>query len=166
MKRIHPILCLRQLFTGGHPKNGESYDVGYDAETHRTSREDGPYYISSVKRWLGYQWHRQFPNNQELQPLRRCLHILKHIITKAEDYLEQQGMSSKITRCMITHPTMFTPKQQDDLRQAFGKIDITDLILIDEASAASMGTVFGEEKYETLQEDYRLLVYDFGGGDD
>ena len=159
-----PDIMPSSIIYRSQPKNQKSYDVGYDAETYRTSREDGPYYISSVKRWLGYRWHRQFPNNQELQPCDVVSHILRHIVTKAEDHLEQHGIPSKITRCMITHPTMFTPKQQDDLKQAFGKIDITDLILIDEASAASMGTVFEEERYETQQEDYRLLVYDFGGG--
>ena len=57
---------------------------------------------------------------------------------------------------------MFAPEQQDDLRQAFENIGISELILIDEASAASMGIIFESDK--TLQEDYRLLVYDFGGG--
>ena len=159
-----PDIMPSSIIYRSQSRNEKSYDVGYDAETRRTSRDDGPYYISSVKRWLGYRWHRQFPNKQELQPCDVVSHILKHIITKAEDHLEQQGIPSKITRCMITHPTMFMPKQQDDLKQAFWKIGITDLILIDEASAASMGTIFEEDRYETLQEDYRLLVYDFGGG--
>ncbi len=144
------------------PKNGETYHVGYDAETDRTSSDDGPYFIASAKRWLGYQWHRQFPNDQQLQPTDVVSDILKHIISQAEDYLEEQELPSKITKCVFTHPTMFTRQQQDDLRQAFEKIGITELIAIDEASAASVGTIF--EKYETLQEDYRLLVYDFGGG--
>jgi molecular chaperone DnaK (HSP70) len=138
------------------------YHIGYDAETDRTSVRDGPYYVSSVKRWLGFRWHRKFPNNQEYQPLDVVSHILKHIINEAEDYLEQQGIESKITKCVITYPTMFTPEQQDDLRQAFENIGISELILIDEASAASMGIIFESDK--TLQEDYRLLVYDFGGG--
>ena len=138
------------------------YHVGYDAETDRTSVRDGPYYISSVKRWLGFRWQRKFPNNQEYQPFDVVSHILKHIINEAEDYLEQQDIESKITKCVITHPTMFTPEQQDDLRQAFENIGISELILIDEASAASMGIIL--ESDDTLQEDYRLLVYDFGGG--
>ena len=144
------------------PVEEKTYHIGYDAETNRTSVRDGPYYISSVKRWLGFRWHRKFPNNQEYQPLDVVSHILKHIIDEAEDYLEHQGIESKITKCVITHPTMFTPEQQDDLRQAFKNIGIPDPILIDEASAASMGIIY--ESYKTRQEDYRLLVYDFGGG--
>lgn len=139
-----------------------TYHVGYDAETDRTSVRDGPYYISSVKRWLGFRWQRTFPNNQKYQPFDVVSHILKHIINQAEDYLEQQGIESKITKCVITHPTIFTPQQQDDLRQAFENIGISKPILIDEASAASMGII--SESDDTLQEDYRLLVYDFGGG--
>ena len=144
------------------PENGRDYDVGSKAETDRTDSRDGPYYISSVKRWLGYRWHRQFPNNEQFQPTDVVSHILKHIINKAEDYLDQQNLPSKITRCVLTHPTKFNTQQQDALRQAFENIGITDLILIDEASAASMGIIF--ENYENLPEDYRLLVYDFGGG--
>ena len=140
----------------------KNYDVGSKAETDRTDSIDGPYYISSVKRWLGFGWHRQFPHKQQLQPVDVVSHILKHIINKAEDYLEQQNIRSKITRCAITYPTKFNTKQQSALRQAFENIGITDLILIDEASAASMGIIF--ENYNNLPEDYRLLVYDFGGG--
>ena len=159
-----PNIMPSSIIYRSHPKNEKFYDVGYDAETDRTSRDDGPYYISSVKRWLGFEWRRQFPNNQEWQPYDVVSHILKHIITKAEDYLEQQGIPSKITRCVITHPTIFTPKQRADLEQAFENIGISELILIDEASAASIGTIFAEERYGTPQTDYRLLVYDFGGG--
>ena len=144
------------------PENGKDYDVGSKAETDRTDSKDGPYYISSVKRWLGFRWHRQFPNNKDLQPVNVVSHILKHIINKAEDYLEQQQIPSKITRCAITYPTKFNTKQLDALRQTFENIGITDLILIDEASAASMGIIF--ENSKSLPEDYRLLVYDFGGG--
>ena len=146
------------------PEDDRDYDVGSKAETDRTDTKDGPYFISSVKRWLGYGWHRQFPKKQQLQPVDVVSHILKHIINKAEDYLEQQNIPSKIMRCAVTHPTKFNTKQQDALRQAFESIGITDLILIDEASAASMGIIF--ENYDSLPEekDYRLLVYDFGGG--
>ena len=117
-----------------------------------------------MKRWLGYQWRRQFPNSQRLQPVDVVSHILKHIINKAEDYLEHQNLPSKITKCVITHPTKFNTNQRDALKQAFEKIGITgaNLKLIDEASAASMGII--DENYNDLSEDYRLLVYDFGGG--
>ena len=77
------------------PTEGKTYHIGYDAETDRTSVRDGLYYICSVKRWLGFRWHRRFPNNQEYQPLDVVSHILKHIISEAEDYLEQQGIEVK-----------------------------------------------------------------------
>ena len=144
------------------PENGKDYDVGAKAIDARTDSRDGPYYISSVKRWLGYRWHRQFPNGEQLQPVDVVSHILKHIINKAEDYLEQQNIRSKIRRCTVTHPTKFNTSQQDALKQAFKKIGITEdnLKLIDEASAASIGIIV--ENYNSLPE--RLLVYDFGGG--
>jgi len=145
------------------PENGKDYDVGAKAVDARTSSKDGPYYISSVKRWLGYRWHRQFPNKQ-WQPVDVVSHILKHIIDRAEDYLEQQNIPSKIERCVITYPTKFNTSQRDALKQACKKIGITgkNLKLIDEASAASMGIIF--DNYSNLPANYRLLVYDFGGG--
>lgn len=146
------------------PENGKYYEVGAKAVDARTDSRDGPYYISSVKRWLGFEWPRQFPNDQQLQPVDVVSHILKHIINKAEDYLEYQNLRSKITKCVITYPTKFDTNQRDALKQAFEKIGIigANLKLIDEASAASMGII--AENYNDLSEDYRLLVYDFGGG--
>jgi molecular chaperone DnaK (HSP70) len=147
------------------PKNEKAYKVGYGAETDRTSIIDGPYYISSVKRWLGYRWHRKFPNNQDLQPPKVVSHILKHIINEAEDYLDRQNIPSKITKCVVTHPTMFLQKQRDDLAHVLKKMGITKYHFIDEASAASIGYIGHHlEKYKTLPNNYRMLVYDFGGG--
>ena len=144
------------------PQNGVLYRVGYEAETARTSEIDGPYYISSVKRWLGFNWHRQFPNNLELQPRDVVADILKHIIERAEKHLDTVSSRSRINKCVITYPTMFSRQQQEDIKQAFEKIEITDLKLIDEASAASLGAI--SQRRQRQQGDYRLLVYDFGGG--
>lgn len=142
------------------PRNGVEYKVGYGAETESTSEIDGPYYISSVKRWLGFNWNRRFPNNRQLQPRDVVADILKHIIERAEKHLDTISTRSKINKCVIAYPTMFSRSQLEDIRQAFEIIGITDLILIDEASAALLGTISQRQQ----QGDYRLLVYDFGGG--
>lgn len=145
--------------------NGKVYKVGYAAETDRTSEINGLYYISSVKRWLGYEWKRLFPNNLKLQPSDVVSDILKHIIEQAENHLDTVTTQSKITRCVITHPTMFSTRQRIDLRQAFEKIGINDLLFIDEASAASLGAISQHHEHnKNFQGNYRLLVYDFGGG--
>ena len=142
------------------PQNGAPYTVGDGAENARTSEIDGPYYISSVKRWLGFNWNRQFPNNLELQPSDVVADVLKHIIERAEEHLDTISTRSRIQKCVITYPTMFSRRQQEAIRQAFERIGLTDLKLIDEASAASLGTISQRQQ----QGDYRLLVYDFGGG--
>ena len=145
--------------------DGKNHEVGYDAETERISPTNGPYFISSVKRWLGFKWHRYFPGNRELQPSDVVADILKHIIERAEEHLDTLTTESKITRCVVTHPTMFVRKQRENLKLAFEKVGITDLIFIDEASAASMGTISQYlEKHKTFPNDYSMLVYDFGGG--
>ena len=147
------------------PTNGNTHSVGYEADTYRTSEIDGSYYITSVKRWLGYEWERPFPNNLKVQPCDVVANILKHIINQAENHLDVLTTKSKVTKCVVTYPTMFSREQQKDLRRAFEKINITNLILIDEASAASIGTVFQRGvEYGTRRDNYRLLVFDFGGG--
>ena len=142
--------------------NGKTHHVGYDAETYRTSEIDGTYYISSVKRWLGYEWGRYFPNNQKLNPCDVVADILKHITEQAGDYLDKLKLPSKIERCVVSHPTMFLHEQREDFKRAFEKIGITDVKLIDEGSAASIATIF--QRHKKNNSDYRLLVYDFGGG--
>ena len=155
----HSEIMPSTIIYHSQPQNEVLYKVGYGAETARTSEIDGPYYISSIKRWLGFNWTRQFPN-MELQPSDVVAHILKHIIDRAEKHLDEISAKSKIRKCVITYPTMFTRKQQSDIKQAFEKIGITDLKLIDEASAAALGSISQQQQ----QGDYRLLVYDFGGG--
>ncbi len=145
------------------PNNGKSYSVGYGAETYRTSEIDGPYYIASVKRWLGYEWGRYFHNNQNIQPCDVVADILMHIIQQAEKYLDTFTTQSKVNKCIVTYPTMFPHEQRADLRRAFKKIGIDDIILIDEGSAASIATVF-QKRVKDSSKDYRMLVYDFGGG--
>lgn len=143
--------------------NGKSYSVGYGAETHRTSEIDGPYYIASVKRWLGYEWGRYFHNNQNIQPCDVVADIFTHIIQQAEKYLDTFTTQSKVNKCIVTYPTMFPHEQRADLRRAFEKIGINDVILIDEGSAASIATVF-QRRVKDPSKNYRMLVYDFGGG--
>lgn len=161
-----PEIMPSTIIYHSQPKNGKTYHVGYDADTERTSEIDGPYYISSVKRWLGYQWERYFPDNLKLQPSDVVADILKHIIDQAEKHLDTISTKSKIKKIMITYPTMFDRKQQEGIKQAFKKLEITekleiiDLKLIDEASAASLGAISQRKK----QGESRLLVYDFGGG--
>ena len=168
-----PEVMPSSIIYHSQPENRKIYKVGYGAETDRTSEIDGSYYIRSVKRWLGYSWNRLFPNNLTLQPSDVVADILKHIIEQAEEHFIEQAeenqdtspTKSKITKCVIAHPTMFSRKQQEGLRRAFEKVGITDLELIDEASAATLGVISqSSDEHRTRQRDYRLLVYDFGGG--
>lgn len=145
------------------PTNGKTHHVGYDAENFRTSEIDGPYYITSVKRWLGYEWGRHFPDNQNIQPCDVVADIFTYIIQQAEKYLDTFTTQSKVNKCIVTYPTMFPHEQRADLRRAFEKIGIDDVILIDEGSAASIATVF-QRRVKDTSKDYRMLVYDFGGG--
>ncbi len=156
----HSEIIPSSIIYHSQPQNGVEYNVGYGAETYRTSEIDGPYYISSVKRWLGFNWNRQFPNNRRLQPSDVVADILKHIIERAEKHLDTISTRSKIKKCVIAYPTMFDTRRREGIRQAFENIGITDLKLIDEASAASLEAISQQRQ----QGDYRLLVYDFGGG--
>ena len=155
-----PNIIPSLIFYQSQSKNPEGYRVGYDAKGTHLDETEGHYCIRSVKRWLGFNWDRQFPNNLKLRPRDVVADILEHIIKRSEEHLDTLSTKSKIKRCVVTYPTMFNIKQQEDIKQAFEKVGITDLILIDEASAASLGTISQRKQ----QDDYRLLVYDFGGG--
>ena len=155
-----PNIIPSTIYYQSQSKNGKDYLVGYDAKHSSGNGIDGHYRISSVKRWLGFNWNRQFPNNRKLQPCDVVADILKHIMERAEKHLDTISTQSKIKKCVITYPTMFSRKQQEGIKQAFEAIGITDLKLIDEASAASLGAISQRQQ----QNDYRLLVYDFGGG--
>ena len=155
-----PNIIPSLIFYQSQSKNAEDYLVGYDAKGTHLNETEGHYCIRSVKRWLGFDWYRQFPNNLKLRPHDVVADILEHIIRRSEEHLDTISTKSKIKRCVVTYPTMFDIKQQEDIKQAFEKVGITDLILIDEASAASLGTISQRKQ----QGDYRLLVYDFGGG--
>ncbi len=155
-----PNIIPSLIFYQSQSENGENYLVGYDAKDSHLNEVEGHYCIRSVKRWLGFDWYRQFPNNLKLQPRDVVADILKHIIERAEKHLDTISTKSKVRKCVITYPTMFDIKQQEDMKQAFEKVGITDLILIDEASAASLGVISQRRQ----QGAYRLLVYDFGGG--
>lgn len=162
---VMPDILPSLIVYHSEPINGKTHHVGFDAETYRTSERDGAFYISSVKRWLGYEWRRYFPNNQELSPSDVVADILQHIIGQAEDYLDKKGLPSKVSSCAVSHPTMFLSKQREDLKLAFSKIGIDDTVFIDEASAASIGNIYQYlQKNESFPKDYSLLVYDFGGG--
>lgn len=164
-KAIPPEIMASLIVYHKELTNAKTHHVGFDAETYRTSERDGAFYISSVKRWLGYKWRRYFPNNQELSPRDVVADILKHIIAQAEDHLDKEGLPSKISSCAVSHPTMFLSKQRDDLKLAFREIGIENTVFIDEASAASIGNIYQFlQKHETFQKDYSMLVYDFGGG--
>lgn len=164
-KAIPPEIMASLIVYHKELTNAKTHHVGFDAETYRTSERDGAFYISSVKRWLGHEWRRYFPNNQELNPCDVVADILKHIIAQAEDYLDKKGLPSKISSCAVSHPTMFLSKQREDLKLAFRKIGIENTVFIDEASAASIGNIYQFlQKHETFQKDYSMLVYDFGGG--
>ena len=164
-KAIPPEIMASLIVYHKELTNEKTHHVGLDAETYRTSERDGAFYISSVKRWLGYEWRRYFPHNQGLSPCDVVADILKHIIAQAEDHLDKKGLPSKISSCAVSHPTMFLSKQREDLKLAFRKIGINNTVFIDEASAASIGNINQYlQKNESFPKDYSMLVYDFGGG--
>ena len=137
-----PDIMPSSIVYHSRPTNGNKHSVGYEADTYRTSEIDGSYYITSVKRWLGYEWEHPFPNNLKLQPCDVVADILKHIIDQAENHLDALTTKSKVTKCVVTYPTMFSREQQKDLRRAFEKIKITNLILIDESFSSFYGNSF------------------------
>ena len=141
-----------------------SYRVGIHAEADRTGR-NAPYYVSSAKRWLGYNWKRQFPHRgtfKHLKPREVVKDIIQYLVAKVEDELNQ-----KVKKCVISYPTMFSRRQIEDLRWALAEIGFESehIRMIDEASAAALDYIYSRKIKRGDQPDsYTILVYDFGGG--
>lgn len=137
-----------------------SYKIGNAAQLLQTSPTHGPFFIRSVKRWIGYRWKRTFPFERERQPFQVVADILNRLIEKAEKHLKE-----KVERCVISHPTLFSQHQKLELKQAIEACGISQYFLVDEASAAAIGAIY-QRKRESKKEDeaYKFMVYDFGGG--
>ena len=148
----------------GDNYSGVPYRVGIHAEADRTGR-NAPYYVGSAKRWLGYNWKRQFPisgNFKYLKPREVARDIIQYLVSRVEDELNQ-----KVKKCVISYPTMFSRRQIDDLKWALGEIgfDGEHVKMIDEASAAALDYIYSRKIKRGNQTDsYTILVYDFGGG--
>lgn len=139
-------------------------------------------YFMSVKRLMGSD--RNFfvlddhaglhhENRQEWNVEQVCSFIIEEILKRAE-----ADVGGKITRVVATYPTLYSIRQKNALRRAFGRafkrlgveMQEDSLILnLDEANAAAFNFI-----YEHLLEEFRsldiserqtfLLSYDFGGG--
>jgi len=148
----------------GDNYSGKPYRVGIHAEVDRIGR-NAPYYVTSAKRWLGYNWRRQFPISgtfEHLEPREVVRDTIQYLVSRVEDYLNQ-----KVRKCVISHPTMFSRRQVEDLKWALEEIgfDSDNIKMIDEASAAALDYIYSRKEERDNQPDsYTILVYDFGGG--
>jgi len=151
------IVYHKEIYKDKKPSN--PYSIGLEADTYRTSIIDGPFFVYSVKRWLGYSWERKFPRGNH-QPTDVVRDMLSFLIAKSEEFLKE-----KVTRCVFSHPTMFSPGQKTALRNAIEAcgFKVDDYLLVDEASAAAFGATL-ERNNTPSSNPYHFLVYDFGGG--
>jgi len=121
-------------------------------------------YFPSIKRAIGSDEGRYITiDNGHItkKPYQIAADIIRHVLEKSEEQLEQ-----KIARCVITHPTMFSQREVDELRQIYtDELGIKEILMLDEATAASLDYIFQRnKKNKGKPETYCIVVYDFGGG--
>ena len=120
-----------------------------------------PSYVRSVKRFLGSNDYRTFPDGKKRQPRDVALDVIRFLVARTEEFLEHE-----VTQCVFTHPTCFGEHQVRDLEWVLGEqLRMHDLQKIDEASAAAYEYIERRREAAGEQEKpYTLLVCDFGGG--
>jgi len=156
------------LYTG--EDNGElQYLVGREARYRSEARYRrlGNYpnnYFGSIKRLIGNDedFYITIGNQRiPLKPYQVAADIIRHLLAKSEEQLEQ-----KIVCCVAAYPTMFSQREVDELRRIYtDEIGIKDILMLDEATAASLDYIFKRNKENKGKpEAYYIVVYDFGGG--
>lgn len=111
-------------------------------------------YRKEFKRDLGTT-SPYFIGNYELLPEELYREFFKYFKKKAEERI-----SSRIEKCVITHPANFAAYKKEMIKRASEMAGIVNVELIDEPTAAA---VYYSNK-EKIQNGEKLLVYDLGGG--
>jgi molecular chaperone DnaK (HSP70) len=165
------------------------YHIGEDAQTHRVrylQQRENNNFVRSIKRRLGRKQPLVFYFKGEHQRSMIPGEITRDYIAGILKQIKDKGHN--ISELVITHPTRFTERQLKELRDrlrelGFGQPEKTHqqnlkpLLMLDEASATAYYYVEKQKKLHpqnkngdaeqnttTAQEDYNLVVYDFGGG--
>jgi molecular chaperone DnaK (HSP70) len=136
-----------------------AYEISFDPSAKFSA-------VRQVKRRLGITepykiiFHRDPSKDRKYLPVDVAADILKRIIERAEEKLR-----GKINQCTITHPSRFSLRQIEDLRQAISACGIKPekIRLIHESIGAALEYIQDKEVLEKYSQ-YHLLVYDFGGG--
>ena len=145
--------------------NGEfRYLIGSEANNRRLFGRYAGNYFRSIKRLIGSDedFYITVENKRiPLKPYQIASDIIRHLLERTEEQLEQ-----KITRCVVAHPTMFSQREVDELRRIYtDELGIKDILMLDEATAASLDYIFQRNKKNKGKlETYYIVVYDFGGG--
>ena len=138
------------------------YEVGPLAWHQRLSYGTANYF-RSIKRKLGTDDHRYIHLDGKiipLEPYQIAGHIIQFLLETASEKVK-----ASIVRCVAGYPSRFNHRAIDELRDIYKNLGITDILMLDEATAAALEYVFERNKQNKGKpESYYILVYDFGGG--
>jgi molecular chaperone DnaK (HSP70) len=144
----------------------KTYLVGSDAKylLHLPGLQNTLFY--SIKRRLGERAPHSMPlevrfreteNRKTCWPQEVAADIIRQgILHPLEDHLKK-----RISQVVITHPARFAFWQMEALKEAFGQCGVTISHQLSEPVAAALDYMV---KRPPANEDYHLVVFDFGGG--
>ena len=142
------------------------YDIGYRAYRYSFDPLTASSTVRQVKRSLGksdrysISYYRDPSKQDKFLAREVAADVLKRILERAESQLE-----SRISECIISHPSRFSLKQIDDLKTALISCGIKDenIQTIHEPVGAALNFLQENSEFKS-DEEYHLMVYDFGGG--
>jgi Ethanolamine utilization protein EutJ (predicted chaperonin) len=146
--------------------NARVYEIGSKAYEYSFQPLAAPSTVKQVKRNLGKTTRLNIsyfddPTKQDtLLPREITADILKRILERAEDELK-----GRITRCTVSHPSRFSLRQIEDLKAALLSCGIPNdkITTMHEPLGAALNFI-QQSRVPKDDEQYDLMVYDFGGG--
>lgn len=144
--------------------NVRLYEIGSKAYVYSFQMLAASSTVRQVKRNLGKSTRFNIsyysdPTKQDmLLPKEIAADILKRILERAEDELKGHVVS-----CTVSHPSRFSLRQIEDLKAALSACGVKDITTMHEPLGAALNYIQQSRKPKD-DEQYNLMVFDFGGG--
>ncbi|HVG19053.1 MAG TPA: Hsp70 family protein [Blastocatellia bacterium] len=146
--------------------NTRLYEIGSKAYLYSFQPLAAPSTVRQVKRNLGksmrfnISYFDDLSKQDSLTPKDVTADILKRILERAEDELKE-----RIVRCTVSHPSRFSLRQIEDLKASLLACGIQPdkVTTMHEPLGAALNYI-QESRPPKDDEQYHLMVFDFGGG--
>lgn len=137
-------------------------DVGIQARARLPEDDTHQSIIQSIKRRIGQsepisvRFYDNLSLTSDLSTEEISADIINEILTELEVYLQ-----AKVNTCVISHPVQYIQRRLEALETAFAKANVMIDDRLSEPFAAALDFILTDTEMEN---NYKLMVWDFGGG--